>query len=137
VGLFYTAPEPTRGGSAVMKRRTHTDLSVKLEMLVERVLGGEAGVAVFTDVRPSLGVTCQVHLATHTGQPSLKLGVSVLCGVFTRNTRIARCQTCGGNMAQNCLKPTTPSRSTWVRTHGRCHSVGNQMVEVTTTTTPV
>jgi len=51
---------------------------VKLEMLVERVLSGEAGVAVFTDVRPSLGVTCQVHLATHTGQPSLKLGVSVL-----------------------------------------------------------
>ena len=33
-------------------------------------------------------------------------------------------------MVQNCLKPTTPSRSTGVRTHGWCHSVGNQMVEV-------
>jgi len=29
------------------------------------------------------------------------------------------------------LLETTPSRSTGVRTHGWCHSVGNQMVEVT------
>jgi len=36
-----------------------------------------------------------------------------------------------GNMVQNCLKPTTPSRYTGVRTYGWCHSVGNQMVEVT------
>jgi len=36
-----------------------------------------------------------------------------------------------GNTVQNCLKPTTPSRSTGIRTHGWCHSVGNQMVEVT------
>ena len=35
-----------------------------------------------------------------------------------------------GNMVQNCLKPTTPSRSTEVQTHGWCHSVGNQVVEV-------
>jgi len=34
-------------------------------------------------------------------------------------------------MVQNCLKPTTPSGSTGVRTHGWCHSVGNQTVEVT------
>ena len=40
-------------------------------------------------------------------------------------------QICGGNTVQNCLVPTTPSRSTWVPTHGWCHSVGNQMVEVT------
>ena len=33
------------------------------------------------------------------------------------------------NMVQNCLKPTTASRSTGVRT--RCHSVGNQIIEVT------
>ena len=26
-------------------------------------------------------------------------------------------------MVQNCLKPTTPSRSTVVQTHGWCHSV--------------
>ena len=31
-------------------------------------------------------------------------------------------------MAQNCLKPTTPSHSTGVQTHGWCHSVGNQML---------
>ena len=36
-----------------------------------------------------------------------------------------------GNTVQNCLKPTTPSRSTGVRTHGWCHYVGNQMVDVT------
>jgi len=36
-----------------------------------------------------------------------------------------------GNMVQNCLKPTTRSRSTGVRTHGWRHSVGNQMVMVT------
>ena len=35
------------------------------------------------------------------------------------------------NMVQNCLKPTTASRSTGVPTHGWCHYVGNQMVEVT------
>ena len=35
------------------------------------------------------------------------------------------------NTVQNCLKPTTPSRSTGVRTHVWCHSVGNQMAEVT------
>ena len=40
-------------------------------------------------------------------------------------------QRCGGNTVQNCLKPTTPSRSTGVRTHGWCHSVGNQMINVT------
>ena len=34
------------------------------------------------------------------------------------------------NMVQNCLKPTTASRSTGVPTHGWCHYVGNQMVEV-------
>jgi len=34
------------------------------------------------------------------------------------------------NTVQNCLKPTTPSRSTGVRTHVWCHSVGNQMAEV-------
>ena len=42
-------------------------------------------------------------------------------------------QICSGNMVQTCLKPATPSRSTKVRTHGWCHSVGNQMVEVTKT----
>ena len=36
-----------------------------------------------------------------------------------------------GNMVQNCMKPTTPSHPTGVRTHGWCHSVSNQMVEVT------
>ena len=36
-----------------------------------------------------------------------------------------------GNVVQNCSKPTTPSRSTEVRTHEWCHSVVNQMVEVT------
>ena len=35
------------------------------------------------------------------------------------------------NVVENCSKPTTPSRSTGVRTHGRCHFLGNQMVEVT------
>jgi len=40
-------------------------------------------------------------------------------------------QICGRNMAQNCLKPTAPSRSTGVQTHGWCHSVGNQIVKVT------
>ena len=34
-------------------------------------------------------------------------------------------------MVQTCLKPTTPSCSTVVRTAGWCHSVGNQVVEVT------
>ena len=34
------------------------------------------------------------------------------------------------NMVQNCSKPTTASRSTGVPTHGWCHYVGNQMVEV-------
>jgi len=33
-------------------------------------------------------------------------------------------------MVQNYRKPTTPSRSTGVRTHGWGHSVGNQMAEV-------
>jgi len=37
----------------------------------------------------------------------------------------------GGNMVQNCFKPTSPSCSTGVQTHGWCHSVVNQMVEVT------
>ena len=35
-----------------------------------------------------------------------------------------------GNVVQNYLKPTTPSRSRRVRKHGRCHSVGKQMVKV-------
>ena len=35
------------------------------------------------------------------------------------------------NTVQNCLKPTTLSRSSGVRTHGWCHSVGNKMVDVT------
>ena len=34
-------------------------------------------------------------------------------------------------MVHNCLKPTNPSRFTGVWTHGRCHSVGNQVVDVT------
>jgi len=34
-------------------------------------------------------------------------------------------------MVQNYLKPTTPSRSRKVRILGWCHSVGNQMAEVT------
>jgi len=38
---------------------------------------------------------------------------------------------CGGNMVQKCSTPTTPSHSTGVRTHRRCHSAGNRMVEVT------
>jgi len=33
-------------------------------------------------------------------------------------------------MVQNCLKPTTLSRSTGVLTHGWCYSVGNQTVTV-------
>jgi len=47
----------------------------------------------------------------------------------TTNTKHAA-EICG-NMVQSCLKPTTASRSTGVRTHGWCHSVGNQIVEVT------
>ena len=35
-----------------------------------------------------------------------------------------------GKMIQHCLKPTTPSHYAGVQTHGWCHSVGNQMVEV-------
>ena len=57
-----------------------------------------------------------------------KLGVSVLCGIFNR--RLHKHQICG-NMVQTCLKATTPYRSTGVQTHGWCHSVGNQMAEVT------
>jgi len=34
-------------------------------------------------------------------------------------------------VVQNCLTPATPYRSTRVQTHGWCHSVGNQMIEVT------
>ena len=37
-------------------------------------------------------------------------------------------QICSRNMVQNCLKPTTASRSAgMVQTHGWCHSVGNQI----------
>jgi len=56
--------------------------------------------------------------------PVCYLGMSVLCEPHKH-------QICGGNMVHNCLKPTTPSRSTGVLTHGWCHSVGNQTVKVT------
>ena len=36
-----------------------------------------------------------------------------------------------GIVAQNCLKPTTPSRSTGVQTQRWWHSVGNQVVKIT------
>jgi len=58
------------------------------------------------------------------------IGVSVLCGI-KKICGPHEHQICGRNMVQNCLKPATPSHSTGDRTHGWCHSVGNQTVEVT------
>jgi len=54
----------------------------------------------------------------------------ICAAVSRRGYRIPRVEICV-NMVQNCLKPTTPSRSTRIRTHGWCHSVGNQMVKET------
>jgi len=54
----------------------------------------------------------------------------ISAAVSRRGYRIQRAEICV-NMVQNCLKPTTPSRSTRIRTHGWCHSVGNQMVKET------
>jgi len=54
----------------------------------------------------------------------------ICAAVSRRGYRIPRAEICV-NMVQNCLKPTTPSRSTRIRTHGWCHSVGNQMVKET------
>jgi len=65
-----------------------------------------------------------------------RLGMSVLCGILKNMQQIADCLNTkyaaeiGGNMVQNCLKPTTPSCSTGIWTHGCCYSVGNQMAEV-------
>ena len=53
-----------------------------------------------------------------------ELCVSFLCGI-QEICGPRKHQICGGNMAQNCLKPTTASRSTGVRAHGWCHCVGN------------
>jgi len=53
-----------------------------------------------------------------------ELCVSFLCGI-QEICGPRKHQICGGNMAQNCLKPTTLSRSTGVRARGWCHCVGN------------
>jgi len=54
---------------------------------------------------------------THTGRQTDILGMSVLCGIKIcgphKHQKYAA-EVCG-NMVQNCLKPTTTSRSTAVR----------------------
>jgi len=57
-------------------------------------------------------------------------GMSVLCDML-KICGPQKHPICGGNIVQKCSTPTTPSHSTGVRTHGRCHSAGNRMVEVT------
>jgi len=48
------------------------------------------------------------------------LGMSVFCGILEKICGLHKHQICGGNMVENCLKPTSPSRSTGLRTHGMC-----------------
>jgi len=48
------------------------------------------------------------------------LGMSVLRGNYKEIRGPRKHQTRGRNTVQNCFKPTSPSRSTRVRTHGWC-----------------
>ena len=57
---------------------------------------------------------CNDGYITLTGHVSFTRAFKNICGPHKH-------QICGGNMVQNCLKPTTPSRSSGVRTW--CHSV--------------